>query len=95
MRLSLFDREISPRGRSSRAYLCHPNSLRDARLIDFDPQAHATMGLNLKPAELEKSIYDVIKPGGNGYTGINDIIIPIREHFDPQLWQFLHPINCK
>ena len=29
-------------------------------LIDFDLQAHATMGLNVKPSDLEKSNYDVI-----------------------------------
>ena len=26
-------------------------------LIDFDPQAHATMGLNLNPAELAKTVF--------------------------------------
>ncbi|HSQ86356.1 MAG TPA: AAA family ATPase, partial [Desulfobacterales bacterium] len=31
-------------------------------LIDFDPQAHATMGLNVKASDLDKTIYDVITP---------------------------------
>jgi chromosome partitioning protein len=51
-------------------------------LIDFDPQAHATMGLNVKPSDLEKSIYDVITPKKNGFLGIGDILIAIKDNFD-------------
>ncbi|MEJ2656972.1 MAG: ParA family protein [Desulfobacterales bacterium] len=51
-------------------------------LIDFDPQAHATMGLNIKSADLEKSIYDVVTPKKNGSLGIEDISIPVRDNFD-------------
>jgi len=51
-------------------------------LIDFDPQAHATMGLNVKPSELEKTMYDVMKPGENISIGIEHIVIPIRDNFD-------------
>jgi len=51
-------------------------------LIDLDPQAHATMGLNIKPAELEKTMYDVMNPGEDRPVGIEDILIPIRENFD-------------
>lgn len=51
-------------------------------LIDFDPQAHATMGLNVKPGELEKSIYDVVTPTKNEPLGIEDILWSIRENFD-------------
>ncbi|SPD72094.1 Sporulation initiation inhibitor protein Soj (modular protein) [uncultured Desulfobacterium sp.] len=51
-------------------------------IIDFDPQAHATMGLNIKPSELEKNIYDVITPKGNQDVGIEDIIIPIKDNLD-------------
>ena len=51
-------------------------------LIDFDPQAHATMGLNIKPSDLEKSIYDVITPKKNGFLGIRDILIAIKDNFD-------------
>ena len=51
-------------------------------LIDFDPQAHATMGLNVKPAELEKSIYDVVTPTKNEPLGIADILWSVRENFD-------------
>ncbi|MGD2124833.1 MAG: AAA family ATPase [Desulfobacteraceae bacterium] len=58
-------------------------------LIDFDPQAHATMGLNIKPFDLERSIYDVIKLGESFLIGIEDIRIPIRDDFD------LAPSNAK
>ncbi|MBW2246831.1 MAG: ParA family protein [Deltaproteobacteria bacterium] len=51
-------------------------------LIDFDPQAHATMGLNVTPSDLEKSIYDVITPKENESLGIKDILVPIKENFD-------------
>ncbi len=51
-------------------------------LIDFDPQAHATIGLNIKPSDLEKSIYDVITPNKNGFLGIEDILVPIKDNFD-------------
>jgi len=51
-------------------------------LIDFDPQAHATIGLNVKPSDLEKSIYDVITPKENEPLGIEDILVPIKDNFD-------------
>ncbi|MDY6951426.1 MAG: ParA family protein [Thermodesulfobacteriota bacterium] len=51
-------------------------------LIDFDPQAHATMGLNIRPSDLKVTIYDVMKAGTNGFVRIDDIVIPVRENFD-------------
>jgi len=51
-------------------------------LIDFDPQAHATMGLNITPSDLEKTIYDVITPKENEFLGIEDILVPIKDNFD-------------
>ena len=51
-------------------------------LIDFDPQAHATMGLNVKPSDLDKTIYDVITPKKNWLWGIEDILIPVKDNFD-------------
>jgi len=50
-------------------------------LIDLDPQAHATMGLNVEPSDLKATAYDVMKPGNNGHVGIDDIAIPIRDNF--------------
>jgi chromosome partitioning protein len=51
-------------------------------LIDFDPQAHATMGLNVKPSDLDKTIYDVITPKKNWLWGIEDILVPVKDNFD-------------
>ncbi len=51
-------------------------------LIDFDPQAHATMGLNIQPSDLEKSIYDVITPKENGSVQLEDILVPVKDNFD-------------
>jgi len=51
-------------------------------LIDFDPQAHATMGLDINPPDLDQSIYDVLKPGEDHPPGIDDIVLPIRDNLD-------------
>ena len=51
-------------------------------LIDFDPQAHTTIGLNIKPSDLEKSIYDVITPKKKAFLGIGDILLDIKDNFD-------------
>ena len=51
-------------------------------LIDFDPQAHATMGLNIKPSDLDKTMYDVMKPGQNERLGIDDIMVSIKDNLD-------------
>ncbi|MCX5895978.1 MAG: ParA family protein, partial [Proteobacteria bacterium] len=51
-------------------------------LIDCDPQAHATMGLKIKPSELEKNMYDVLTPTPGEAAGIDDIAVPVNEHFD-------------
>ena len=59
-------------------------SLKEQRvlLIDFDPQAHATMGLNITPSDRKNSIYDVITPKENVSLGIKDILVPIKDNFD-------------
>jgi chromosome partitioning protein len=51
-------------------------------LIDFDPQAHATMGLNVKASDLDQTIYDVISPKKNGLLGIKDILLHVKDNFD-------------
>jgi chromosome partitioning protein len=50
-------------------------------LIDFDPQAHATMGLNID-FDTEKSMYHVMAPEQNGQPGLEDIVIPVKEGLD-------------
>jgi chromosome partitioning protein len=51
-------------------------------LIDFDPQAHATMGLNVMPSDLEKCIYDVITPKQDSEIILDEVLIPIKDNFD-------------
>jgi chromosome partitioning protein len=51
-------------------------------LVDCDPQAHATIGLNVSPSELEKSIYHVLAPTNNGALGIEDVLQYVKENFD-------------
>jgi len=51
-------------------------------LIDCDPQAHATMGLNIMPSELGRTMYDVLKPNGYPPTKMEDILLSIRDNFD-------------
>ncbi|MEJ2725209.1 MAG: AAA family ATPase [Deltaproteobacteria bacterium] len=58
-------------------------------LIDFDPQAHATMGLNVRPADLERTMYDVVSPAATPVSRFEDVLIPVGENFD------LAPSNAK
>ncbi len=51
-------------------------------LIDCDPQAHATMGLNIMPSDLGRTLYDVLKPNGYPPTKMEDILLSIRDNFD-------------
>lgn len=51
-------------------------------LIDCDPQAHATIGLNVSPSDLEKNVYHVLTRTGNGGLGIEDVVQYVKENFD-------------
>ena len=55
---------------------------RKVLLVDFDPQAHATLGLNHDPASLDKTLYHVVSPGEADALGLKDIVLPVRERFD-------------
>ena len=50
-------------------------------LIDFDPQSHATMGLDID-FDPEKSMYHVMAPRQIGQPGIEDIVVPVKDGFD-------------
>jgi len=50
-------------------------------LIDFDPQAHATMGLDIE-YDPEKTMYHVMTPKADEQRRLEDIIVPVKESFD-------------
>ena len=50
-------------------------------LIDFDPQSHATLGLNIE-CNPEKNIYHVISQGQTGAVTLDDVIVPVKENLD-------------
>ena len=58
-------------------------------LVDVDPQAYATMGLDLSWADLEKTMSDILCPSDNGNSAMADILLPVKEN----LW--LAPSNRK
>ncbi|MCM8812891.1 MAG: AAA family ATPase [Candidatus Omnitrophica bacterium] len=51
-------------------------------LIDLDPQGHATLGLNIKPQDVAKSIYDVLSPVAETKVRIDEVVLPISANFD-------------
>jgi chromosome partitioning protein len=52
-------------------------------LIDMDPQSHASLGLNVKPKELEICLYDVLLSSGEDDGPVlDDIIIQVEEYLD-------------
>lgn len=50
-------------------------------LIDFDPQSHATMGLNIE-CNPERNIYHVVAPARTGALGLDNVIVSVKEDFD-------------
>ncbi len=55
------------------------NNERRILLIDLDPQAHTTLGLNIKPT---LSTYNVLSKLTNKKAGLEDIIQNVSENFD-------------
>ena len=49
-------------------------------LIDLDPQSNASIGLDIKVEELEKSIYDVFSESNR--RSLDDVIVEIDQNFD-------------
>lgn len=50
-------------------------------LIDFDPQSHATMGLNID-CDPERNIYHVIAPAQTEALGLDNVIVSVKDNFD-------------
>lgn len=49
-------------------------------LIDLDPQSNASIGLDIKVEELEKSVYDIFAESNR--RGLDDVIVGIDQNFD-------------
>ena len=49
-------------------------------LIDLDPQSNASIGLDIKVEELEKSIYDIFSESNR--KSLDDVILGIDQNFD-------------
>ena len=59
---------------------CLALNKRKVLLIDLDPQSHASIGLDIKVEELEKSIYDVFS--GPKRRSLDDVIVCVDQNFD-------------
>jgi len=51
-------------------------------LVDLDPQGHSTLGLNIKPIDLEKSMYDVLTIRDELRIPLSNILINISPNLD-------------
>ena len=51
-------------------------------IIDCDPQSHATMGLNVDPSDLDKSMYHVMTPREVESFTIEDVVVSIKDNLD-------------
>lgn len=61
---------------------CLSRKGKNVLLIDSDPQAHATMGLGINPADLGRTIYEVMKPQGYPPSTMDDILISLKDNLD-------------
>lgn len=59
---------------------CLALNKRKVLVIDLDPQSHASIGLDIKVEELEKSIYDVF--AGSNRRTLDDVILSVDQNFD-------------
>src|ERR1051326_3760216 len=50
-------------------------------LVDMDPQGHCAVGLAVPDAQIEKSIYDILRAPG-GTSTLKDITWQIASNFD-------------
>ena len=58
---------------------CLASSNRKVLLIDLDPQSHASIGLNVKVEDLERSVYDIFV---EGERGLDEVIATIANGLD-------------
>lgn len=51
-------------------------------LIDLDPQGHATLGVNIKHADIQVDMYNVLTPQLEKKVRLDEVILPISRNFD-------------
>ncbi|MCP4649307.1 MAG: AAA family ATPase [PVC group bacterium] len=61
---------------------CLAQAKKNVLLIDLDPQGHATLGLNIKHQDVDKSMYHVLTPQSGKKVRLDEIILPISQNFD-------------
>ena len=61
---------------------CLAQLKKNVLLVDLDPQGHATLGLNIKPQELTKTMYNVLTPNTDNKSRLDEIIISISNNLD-------------
>jgi ATPases involved in chromosome partitioning len=61
---------------------CLSQLKKNVLLIDLDPQGHASLGLNIKPQELNRTMYDVLTPDPERKVRLDEVLIPISETLD-------------
>ena len=61
---------------------CLAGLKKNVLLIDLDPQGHASLGLNIKPQDLSRTIYDVLTPNSEKKVRLDEVLIPISDTFD-------------
>ena len=57
---------------------CLADKGKKVMLIDLDPQAHASVGLNIETPKLENTIYEVLTRD----LSLENILIPVSDNFD-------------
>ncbi|MBU1087815.1 MAG: AAA family ATPase [Candidatus Omnitrophica bacterium] len=61
---------------------CLSGLKKNVLLIDLDPQGHASLGLNVQPQNLAKTIYNVLTTDPEAKLRLDEIIVPISENLD-------------
>lgn len=61
---------------------CLAGLKKNVLLIDLDPQGHASLGLNIQPQNLSKTIYNVLTTDSEAKFRLDEVIIPISENLD-------------
>ncbi len=55
---------------------------RKTLLLDMDPQAHCALGLSVPEAQVDRSIADVLRSGGDGEVCFSDVVWQISRNLD-------------